>query len=337
MDMKRIYTWARLLLGVGLIAFLFYTVDLREMGDAIVRSDPSYILLAYVVGLGDRVLMAYKWNVLLRAQAIGIPLLKTTITYWTSTFFGLFLPATVGGDALRAYMTARDGHDTSDVVSSIVMERILGMIALMIFVMGGIVLSIWVLGERFFADIWSLFWLVSVFFAATALILVVTLNTRLVHRVSGGLRVLERSQTGRKVHTFLHKLYDSYANYRNQQRALVLFLLLSFVENLFPIFWTYCLAQAFHMDVPLFYFFILVPIVLILRRLPISIDGIGIHEGTFVYFLALVGVPPEEGLLLGVTTHALAIALVLPGGIFYLFNALRMRETDVTEIGAPSS
>lgn len=335
--MKRLSTWIRLLIGGGLIAFLFYTVDMGEMRQVIVNSDPRWVLLAYVIGIGDRIIMAYKWNILLRAKNIRIPLVNTTITYLTSTFFGLFLPSTVGGDAFRILFVTRDGHDGSDVTSSVVIERIIGMIALMVFVMGSIVLSVLVLGERFFDDIWGLFWMVSGFCVLTLLFLIATFNTNLVKRFSHSLNRLEKYPRVRKFIELLRKVYRSYATYRNEKGALWAFLLLSFVENLFPIFWTYCLALAFNIQVPLFYFFILVPIVLILRRLPISIDGVGIHEGTFVYFLSLIGVSVEQGLLLGIATHALAVALVLPGGIFYMFKGVRTRNAPPENVSVPSS
>lgn len=323
--MKRFSTLLRILLSGGLLVALFYFVDVGEMAQTIAQSNPYWVLLAYAIGIVDRVIMAYKWNLLLRAKNITIPLLNTTTTYLSSTFFGLFLPATVGGDAFRILFVKREGHDASDVTSSIVIERILGMIALMAFVMGSIVLSVLVLGERFFDDIWGLFWATTAFFVATLVILAATLNQRLVKLGASLLERFNRYPRLSKVNDLLRKIYRSYATYRNAKGTLALFLGLSFVENIFPIMWTYLLALAFNIEVPLFYFFILVPIALILRRLPISIDGTGLHEGAFVYFLSLIGVATEQGLLLGIATHALAVALVLPGGLFYMFGGVKAR------------
>jgi hypothetical protein len=120
----------------------------------------------------------------------------------------------------------------------------------------------------------------------------------------------------------LNEIYDSYRDYQGNLLALGLFLGLSLIENLFPLFWTYFLALAFQIEIPLLYFFILIPIVLVLVRLPISLDGFGIQEGTFVYFLGLVGIMRPEALLLGLASHLLGIISVLPGGLLYSIRGL---------------
>ena len=136
--MKKKYFWIRLIVSGGLIAFLFYSVDFSTVATIVSQSNIAYIVIAILIALGDRVFMAYKWNILLRAKAIRISLVELTGTYLTTTFLGLFLPATVGGDALRAYAVSKDGHNASDVISSIIVERALGFIALFVFVLAGI-------------------------------------------------------------------------------------------------------------------------------------------------------------------------------------------------------
>jgi uncharacterized protein (TIRG00374 family) len=324
--MKRVYFWARLLLSSGLILFLFFTIDKQHFSTIVAGSNFSYGLLAFALGLGDRVLMAYKWNILLRAKAIWISLKDITFTYLTATFLGLFLPATVGGDALRAYAVARKGHLISDIVSSIIVERILGLLALITFVVGSIALSIFVFGQTFFTTIGDLFWTTVAAFVVLLLLLFMSLSESAWRWLSSLLRRWSRYRRGQKLVKVLQDVYQSYLSYRHAKPALIFFLLLSFVENLFPILWSYCLSLAFNIQVPLLYFFVLVPIVLILRRLPISIDGIGIHEGAFVYFLSLFGVVQTEALLLGVATHILAVLIVLPGGILYALTGLGGRN-----------
>ncbi|MEZ4706856.1 MAG: lysylphosphatidylglycerol synthase transmembrane domain-containing protein [Caldilineaceae bacterium] len=335
--MKKYSFWLRLLLGISLFALLFYTVDIEEFKTALRNSNPIYIAIAYAIGIVDRVLMAYKWNILLRVKGIAIPLYKATTTYLTSTFLGLFLPTTVGGDGVRAYAVAREGYASGDVISSVVMERILGMIALMLFVMGSISLSIFWLGQRFFPDIDNLFWTVTAFFVLSIVLLAITFNATVTSRGLKMLSGLERLPLGKKILKLLNSVTASYVGYSRNKRELGLFFAWCMVENLFPIAWTYLLARAFQIEVQPFYFFILVPIVLILRRLPLPTpDGAGIHEGAFVYLLSLIGVAAEKGLLLGIATHLLVIALVLPGGVFFLLKGVHtpIKEQSKAEIPA---
>lgn len=336
--MKKFSFWLRMLLGVSLFALLFYTVDTEEFKTALLNSNPTFVAIAYAIGIVDRILMAYKWNILLRARGISISLYKATTTYLTSTFLGLFLPTTVGGDGVRAYAVAKEGYNSGDVISSVVMERILGMLALMLFVMGSISLSVFMLGQRFFPSIDTLFWWVTGFFVLSVALLVVTFNASVASR---GLKLLDglgRFKLGQKVLKLLNSVTNSYIGYSRNKKEMGLFFALCMVENLFPIAWTYLLARAFQIEVDPFYFFILVPIVLILRRLPLPTpDGAGIHEGAFVYLLSLIGVAAEKGLLLGIATHLLVIALVLPGGIFFLLNGVHAPRKEQPEVEAPAA
>ena len=320
--MKSFSFWLRLLFSVGLIAFLAYTVDLDEAVTIIARANPIHLLIALAFALGDRLIMAFKWNVLLKAKKIEIPLLDITGTYLITTFLGLFLPATVGGDALRAYAVCKDKHKVGDVVSSIIVERILGFMALFIFVLVSIVLSIFVFGQDFFEGVWNLFWIFLALLIGSIVFIVVSFNEKFLRYT----KVLLNKRAGKLLeHKFAKKLieiYDSYKGYQGNLLALGLFLGLSLIENLFPLFWTYFLALAFQIEIPLLYFFILIPIVLVLVRLPISLDGFGIQEGTFVYFLGLVGIMRPEALLLGLASHFLAIISVLPGGLLYSIRGL---------------
>jgi uncharacterized protein (TIRG00374 family) len=273
---------------------------------------------------------------LLKAKGISLSLVSVTGTYLITTFLGLFLPATVGSDALRAYGIAKDGHRGSDVVSSIIVERALGFLALFIFVLASITLSIFVFGQSFFAGIWNLFWLFLVLFVALMAVILLSLNETILRRV---VRLAEKWTANVREHKIVKKLEEVYRSYRSFQENKVevgLFLLLSLAENLFPLFWTYFLSLAFNIEIPLLYFFILIPIVLVLVRLPISLDGFGIQEGAFVYFLALIGVVKSEALLLGLASHILAILSVLPGGVLYSFSGLsfysNVNELDKREI-----
>jgi glycosyltransferase 2 family protein len=324
--MKKAWTWIRLLISIGLIAFLLITVDFGDMRASLARSNGYYLLAALLVALGDRLIMAYKWNHLLRAKGIDIPLRRITGTYWISTFLGLFLPATVGGDAIRAYAISKGGQKGRDIISSIVIERIFGILALLIFVLISIVLSIYVFGESFFDNIWNLFGIILFFLFFLSAFTYISLNKSLLQKVY---RVIERrlpKLNGNKWVGKIREIYQSYLAYQEHKQALGVFLLLSFLENLFPIFWTYFLSLAFNIHVPLMYIFILVPIVLVLVRLPISIDGIGIKEGAFVYFLSLIGIPSSDALLLGIASHVLAVVSILPGGVLYGLNGLGVRS-----------
>lgn len=333
--MKRLFFWGRVLLGAGLLGWLFYTTDFEELKAAIGRASPLLLIIAYLIGVVDRVLMAYKWNLLLRAQKIYLSLLNATVTYLTSTFLGLFLPSTVGGDAIRAFAVAKFGYSAADATSTIVLERALGMLALMFLVVASIVAGGILIGAAYLADLQDLLLVVGGMGLIGLLIISVSLSAKFrswltdkVQKRFGKITAETSASSKRssKITRFLAQLDTSYSQFQHKKSLLVLFFGLSLVENLFPIGWSYILAMAFQLQVSLLDCFVVVPSVLILRRLPISIDGIGIHQTAFVYLLSLTGVPEAQGLLLGIVTHLLATLLVLPGGLFYMLTGFEVKS-----------
>lgn len=321
--------WLRIILSVGLLAFLVSQVDLSEIWDRLVASNKWYILIAFLLGMVDRVLMAYKWNVLLKAKGMEIPLAQVTFVYWKTTFLGLFLPATVGGDALRAYAVSRNkNYPMGDVVSSIIVERALGFLALFVMVIISVLASIFLLGETFFEGMNSLLFVFIGLSVVAVVGMYFTMRQDILKRVGSFVDQRGGKFAQNKIVQKLREIVRSYASFSGNMGAMLWFFVLSLVENLFPLMWAYLLALAFDIAVPPLFFFILIPIVLVLIRLPISLDGFGINEGAFVFFLGLIGVSSEEAFLLGLSFGFLARLIVLPGGLFYMIQGMEMPENQ---------
>ena len=69
--------WLRIALSIVLVVLLFtYVVDAREVVRILQRFDATYLLVAIVVVTLDRVLMTFKWTLLLRAQGYRLPLFQ---------------------------------------------------------------------------------------------------------------------------------------------------------------------------------------------------------------------------------------------------------------------
>jgi uncharacterized protein (TIRG00374 family) len=329
--MKDKFRVLRLLLSLGLVVALVLTTELKEALAIVAGSNRALLLLALVVALADRVLMAYKWGVLLQAKKIQIPLASLTSSYLISNFLGVFLPATVGGDALRAYAVSRDGHKFSDVVSSIIVERLLGFVALFLLALASVGIGLLTVGQNLLAEVRDLFWVFLLLLCAATVLILLSLNRGIAHGAQQWLRTLGINWSKSGLILKLAAVYQSYQSYRYSPKHLAAFLALTVLENLFPVLWTYLLALAFQLHIPVLYFFILVPIVLVLVRLPISLDGFGIQEGTFVFFLSLVGVAQSEALLLGLASHFVALASILPGGALYSQRGLKLKSRRTLE------
>ena len=312
--------------SVLLLSGLVWWVDPVEVGKAFAGADPALIALAFAMVTANRILMAVKWNLLLAARGVEIGFGRATRIYYTSTFLGLFLPPTVGADVIRAWLVTRSESKLPEVASSIVVERVLGLVSLALFGVAAAVLFPIVMRESQLDPVLLLgLALAAASVGIGALVFSFTeVCERIVMRL---LAATAREGILARIARIVGQIYQSYREYRNHRGALWVFFALTLLENALPIVRAWVVAIAFGADVALVYLFAFVPLEMLLARIPLSLDGFGLREATFVVFLGFVGVAENLGFAIGLVNHVLFVVAVLPGWLFYLLDpAARQRR-----------
>ncbi len=298
---------------VGVIVWMLGGIG--EVGTQILRIDPLYIVPIVALVMIDRGLMAYKWSLLLRGRGIRLPFLHAMMVYCASAIWGLFLPTTVGSDAVRAYSTTRTGIDSKEVVASIVIERFMGFLSALVLAVLSLCLltHLGYLGDRvIFA------WMLGGGMLLGAVFLfVVSVNERaflLFHdKVLHGVK-------HRRIVVKLREFHDIYRSFADDRRNLSTFFGLTFVEQLLPILDTWLVAQGMGIDVGVLYFAAALPLALLISRLPISIDGIGVFEGMFIVLMTLAGLSAAQAVAIAVVSRILSTVTYIPWWFAYVVS-----------------
>lgn len=249
-----------------------------------------------MVTLGDRVLMALKWRLLLTCRGVPLDAWTAIRAYFATSFAGLVLPITVGADAIRVMAVRRFG--VYDVAASVVVERTLGALAIL-------TVSIAALGalhERA-RDLPG-----GPGVAIVALALVTFVGFVLSIRLAAAWKW--RAESGLLGH--VGKLADAYAGYATRRGSLALFYALSIVECGFPVIIGWLAARGLGLELPLSLFAATIPLTLIVARLPVSLGGFGVQEASFVYFAGLFGVGATPALAVMLVVDAVLILALLP-------------------------
>jgi uncharacterized membrane protein YbhN (UPF0104 family) len=290
-------TVLRLAITLALLGVLAFVVaDPRELADAIAGLSGPALVVALGLTAGDRVLMAGKWWMLLRARGVASPFTIAVRAYFASSFAGLFLPVTLGADAIRVLAIRRLG--VPDVTASVVVERTLGVLGML-----AVALLSCVLLARHLADT-----------TATALFLglgAMTLGVVILFPLSLWL-ASRRRRWPRMLPAALDRVADAYAAYAQHPVTLAVFVALSVVESLIPPVTTYVLARGLGFDAPLWLFLATVPIALSVARLPISLGGFGVQEVSFVYLAGLVGMSAPDAIATMLVADAVLLMTLLP-------------------------
>src|SRR4051812_38382120 len=99
--------------------------------------NPAWILAALAAYAFTQSIAAWRWHRLLRAQHIEVEKRRLTESIWVSMFFNNFLPSNIGGDVVRIADTAPAAGSKTLATTVILVDRALGLTALVLIAAGG--------------------------------------------------------------------------------------------------------------------------------------------------------------------------------------------------------
>ena len=303
----------RATIALGLLAYLLWLSSPSEVGRALAGARLWPVALAVGLTFFDRALMAYRWLALLGPLPPGTrpPLLTVMRIFFVSTFVGTFLPASVGGDAVRAYALSGHRVPLSLSVASVVMDRALGTAAILTLGLGAMLL----------APSLEIPGLVPVFVAGALLsvaLAVLVFSARAADLLT---RAAGRLPFPRLAGLF-NRLLGAVREYRYHHRALGTVLAASIGVQVLRVLQAYCLGIALGVTAPLWSYFLAIPLVLLVMLLPITINGLGTSQAAFLWCFGALGVGRADAFALSVLFVALGVVGNLPGGLLYATGGL---------------
>jgi len=294
--------------GIGLLAFFFFRLDLDQFFQTFSTAHVSYVLLALVAYFAGKILTAVRWALLARPLGFPNPLKDFIAFYYIGMFFNLVGPSTLGGDAGKVFYLSREkfagpepgrAKAAAAAVVSILADRLVGMVGL-----------VWIAAVALLA------------FPEHAASLPAMVRYAVYAMAPGpfigwlvfgfGNRLLKKIE-----HPLGKKLYALGSAYWNQPAVLARAAALSVAFHLIQVWCQILLGRALGFDIPWPYACLFFPLVDILTMLPVTISGIGFREGGLLFFLSQLGVGPEKAVANGVLW---LVATGLAGGIAFVLR-----------------
>jgi len=306
--MKNPVLWAKIGVAVATCFLLVWWVNWNELANTLKAADGYWLCAVFLIMHVDRIFMALKWMLLLRGSLVSISTGAVLKSYYVGGFWGLFLPASLGADAVRATWLIKEGEDGPIIVSSIVIERLLGSLALALVGVGSIVL-LTVYGDVGVATLSGIVF--GFLFVST--VAITALFSRSTHRI---LQRLMAPLPLQGVRRKIDEMKVAILRFREKPDRLIRFLMLSIFEQVFPIISTFLLAKAFSIDLPLVWAIIGVPIILAVSRMPISVNNIGVKEGAYALMFSFAGISLSDSVMMSMADRVLLLLAGLPGALW---------------------
>ncbi len=291
--------------SAGLIALVASKVDIAAVSGRIAVVDRAWASVALVLFLAQLVISALRWWEI--AKRLGVPLTRSAAVRlgFIGHAFSQALPTAIGGDAVRAWLAARESGVFGRAISSVLCDRVVALVVLLLIASAGQALL-----SGPYESVAPLAALKLVIWAITAVAVVGTLIGADV------VLPLSRFKGGAALRRLLLDIRTVVGKPWIQA---VEVLALSIAVQLCLILAVYCIGRGLALPLDLTVCLLMIPPILVATVLPISVGGWGVREGAMVVGLGLVGVPAEGALALSILFGLGNLVLAIPGGVLWLF------------------
>lgn len=317
MSSNHLSYYFRLFVSLGIIALLIWWVDVSQI-PRLADVEAGYLLLALGIVCLDRFANAFKWGVLVNAADLKVRYRQLLKIYFASSFVGLVLPSSIGGELLKGYGLAKATDRGIDSASTIVVDRITGLFALTGLCLAGYLIADEALqAEPVITNVGRLSLLL---FTGTAAVSILGFaSSKSLYR--------DRSTRGR-FWAYGKRVLRSLHHYRDKPVFLTKAIAIAVVIHLARVTAVWLTAVGFGLDWPFVYFLVFVPIIQLGSVLPISLGGAGVEEGIAVYLFSLIGANAAAVLSVFLAVRVLVIVSISPGAWIYFKEGVSPTVTE---------
>jgi uncharacterized membrane protein YbhN (UPF0104 family) len=298
----------RLVVGLGLLVAILFRVDFSQADVHWGLGTILTLVAGVVVQLVAQALSAERWRLIMGASGRGVPRFGYLYRlYLIGNFFSIFLPTSIGGDAVRVVAVAPSAGGKVRGAMSILLDRLFGVAALGLYLLLGLLLGgaeLTALGEA------HLRWPV----VAAGLAGLVVLG------VAGLLIVRLRLHRSRIAWSGGWELAQSLLGQPGRLLGVSATSLL--VQGTYIVAWL-VLGVGLGLRIPLPVYLVCVPIVSLGAMMPITFSGLGIREGAWILLLASLGIPRSTVLVFSLMYFVAFVVVGAIGGLAFLFRGLR--------------
>ena len=293
------------LLFIGLFIFLMRD-QAPEIINVLKNGNQTLFVVAAMLFLVGTTLMAMRLKLIFSAKGIFIKLGQTLNLTFIGYFFNNFLPTSVGGDIVKAMCAARITRHPVKSITVVMMDRIFGLFMFILIPSASLFFLRNSINPKVPLIVYS-------FLGFSLLFFLLLFNRDIARRFGVVENFLNRFGIGPKI----RQIYDELHDFRNHKQEVFLAMALSIAGQSVSIFLLYLLAVALGANTSTWlYFFLLIPVVHLISMLP-SLNGLGIREMGYVYFLKnYIGAERAAGL--GILWLGLLLLCSVIGGIIYL-------------------
>jgi uncharacterized protein (TIRG00374 family) len=279
--------WKKLLPIAGIILFIYvlWRFNVEKILAVFSTINPFYAALCFLSLPLYLIVVNIEWQLILKKQNINVSFRYSFKNYFIGYFYGFITPGGLGNYLRALYLKQESNTPLPKCLSNILTLNTIDLIALFILSSIG---GLFLLGRYPYLLLISLLSLIIV-----SVLFVFFLRQKKSKKL---FEKLLKTQIFQTVQRFMDDPIDTFYEDLPSFKDLRLPFLISFLS--YVVFFTelYFIAQLFGISVPYLTLFFMFAISATVAAIPISIQGLGTRDVTFVALLSMYNVSPENSI-----------------------------------------
>ncbi len=242
------------------------------------------------------------------------------------TFYNTFMPGSTGGDVLKAWYAAKHTTHRTQVVMSVVVDRVIGLLALVM--LGGTMAAFQYLRINNPADAVALSCRQVALSAAAILGASGAVFFIILHPAVGKRLRLDRLFARLPMQKQVQKALEVMEIYRKQPGLIFWSLVITLPVHITVVLSAMLAGKAFGLPISPGYYFIVVPVVVLAGAIPISPQGAGVMEFFAIHLTQREGATIGQAVALTMSIRLVQIFWNLAGGVFVFRGGYHAPSAD---------
>lgn len=316
--MRRILLSAiKILVSAALLYLALRKVNFVDLAARIDLTSAVWLALAVALTFLQIFIGVLRWRIVSAECGAPLPLRQAMRYNVIGTFFNQTLPSSIGGDAVRLWLVARNGAGWRAATYSIFVDRAVGLIALAVIIVASLPWSFHLISDPYGRSA-----LMLIDFAALA--------------GGAGFLVLGMLPWPWLKHWWATHHIHACAVIANRvifsRRNEPAIAILSFLVHFLAVLIAWCVVQSIAAPVGFDQTFLLIPPVMLVTMLPISIAGWGVREATMGLAFGYAGLVTNEGVNISLLYGAVSFIVGAFGGLVWILSAEKAaKDTELVE------
>ena len=317
----------KLFISLFILYFIFLEVDFRSVFEAIKRVNLFDFLVALIIIFVCWVINSKKWQLLLEFLGFKEKLFSLFRLNLISLFYTVILPGgQLTGETIKCYKITRGSEEKGKLILSVFMDRLTGFWAIVFLGLAGILFTRSTIGS--YEDILSLYLILAV----GCLIAMIFFNRRIGSFLERICLILESKIRNEKIRLFFQKILSLFLAFKGAYKILSISLVYGLVYQLLNSLCIYFLFLSLNLKLTFFDLLWINTLASVVTLIPITILGLGLREGSFLFLLGLIGFTSAQSLSLSLLISTIYLMNGLAGGaiefyeIFINKNHLRFKR-----------